>query len=358
MKSSAHKPRSGFRAVHRLIAVFPLIVSQAAAVTAATQDPNAATPILVPSEPREGETTYTVGSPEELRGVTKAYVLAPRESQQESLAIAIQLTVPTLTVLKAQIPVVGVRSPVALGEFEVLAEFIPESEKAERGVGLVIRIPKGESTPRILLSLKGPDADHPLTPTVFGYIFGQAFREANGLEPPVEETVTTGDYGHLASGMTFPARTGAFERGGITQFDEHGNDVGVQYVLRAGESRTTVTVFVYSRGTQAITDSYFTEEMGSVAAAARVTFSEMTMGVEHPLPTGWSPGADRGRLLRLRDRESRSVSLVILLSRGSWFVKYRATYPLSLEDVTEAELPKLITGMGLPNPPRSGPSRP
>lgn len=157
--------------------------------------------------------------------------------------------------------------------------------------------------------------------------------------------------------MNFPARTGAFERGGITQFDEHGNDVGVQYVLRTGESRTTVTVFVYLRGTQTITDSAFTEEMASVAAAARGAFSEMTMGVEHPLPTGWSPSADRGRLLRFRDRETRRVSLVVLLSRGSWFVRYRATYPLSLEDVTEAELPKLMAGPGLPNSPRSGPSR-
>lgn len=121
MKSSAHKPLSGFLAVHRLIAVFPLIVSQAAAVTAATQDPSATTPPVVPTEHKEAESAHTVGSPEELRGVTKAYVLAPRESQQESLAIAIQVSVPTLTVLKAQIPAAGVRNAVALGEFEVLA---------------------------------------------------------------------------------------------------------------------------------------------------------------------------------------------------------------------------------------------
>jgi hypothetical protein len=69
------------------------MVSQATTVIAATQDSNATTHLVAPNEPKEVESAYTVGSPEELRGVTRAYVPAPRESQKESLAIATQFTV-------------------------------------------------------------------------------------------------------------------------------------------------------------------------------------------------------------------------------------------------------------------------
>jgi hypothetical protein len=158
-----------------------------------------------------------------------------------------------------------------------------------------------------------------------------------------------GSYTHPASRLEFPETVAGFHRGEITQFDAHGENLGVGYDYEAADASIAVTVYV--RRPLMLEDGEV-ESLGSQFAIER----ELIRRYHQDTAEQWSLDVEMeaaGRSLPAYAAEFRYndlfayarhdvVSFLYLFDSDGWFVKYRITYPEPQDAAASAVVARLL----------------
>jgi hypothetical protein len=166
-------------------------------------------------------------------------------------------------------------------------------------------------------------------------------------EPAVDLDVE-GPWTH-PSGMVFPDLAAGFRRISVTRFPGGEDNYGAGYELVDGREKiASVTVYVYPNGGLGL-DDHFAQVVADVddshatTPRSRETTAVAQAGsMANGRSATWAYREEFGR--REQDLESRAL----LFSRGSWFVKYRVTFPAGQRGRVEAELDELLRTLQMP----------
>src|ERR1051325_10301323 len=142
---------------------------------------------------------------------------------------------------------------------------------------------------------------------------------------------------HDGTQFQFPKRVGNFERVDVKKYDAAGTDMGVGY--NDVQDGVALTVYVYPVRANA---------GGSVVEHFKVCKNEVMMAHAGTKPVAENsiqiaPGGKQqeGRWAsfaykqEFAHREQLVASELYLFQKGSWFIKYRATYPMAVKAIGE-----------------------
>ncbi len=169
-----------------------------------------------------------------------------------------------------------------------------------------------------------------------------------------EALSSTGTFTHDPSGLTFPIAVGDFQRVDIYQFDVEGENIGVTYQLTDDAKPVTVSVYVYpspsivslgspesvTKSAQATLCQQEFETTKQEIMAARTNASHLESdtsgGIQNLLARFEYEEAFAGKQQRLS-----SILELSCYMDDQWNIKYRVTYPSSVE--VQQELQQLQT---------------
>ena len=155
-----------------------------------------------------------------------------------------------------------------------------------------------------------------------------------------------GTYIHPYYSMGFPEEVSQFRRINITQFDTHGYDLGVDYVLLALGAEVHISVYVYpvkdSQGSpDDVVERHFVQvksELTRVHPGARmISEGEASLSLAPDAAGKGKRAVFSYEGVRLKRRQQLRSELCLFL-RGPWFVKYRMTYPETQSDAVELHI--------------------
>lgn len=204
---------------------------------------------------------------------------------------------------------------------------------------------------RVLLEFK-PNKKYKTLPLVFliATLAGCFGSSPQYLTRP-EAISVAGPYIHKPSGFSFPVTAGEFKRGPVYQYDVQGRNIGVAYNL-VDESRTiAATVYIYpSPAIMSIGSP------SSVVETARTHLCQQEFDVQNREIMAAHPNARLIDMSESSEGAIRHFSLFeykevfanvrqLLFSelelscyvKGKWTVKYRITYPKTLDVVHEVK---------------------
>lgn len=165
-----------------------------------------------------------------------------------------------------------------------------------------------------------------------------------------------GAYTHERSGMTFPLAVGDFRRSLVQRYDQDGLDLSAGYDLYLTQQKIAVTVYVYPApplvsigsppGTVASARTFLAKsefEARKREVLQSRSGARLTEDTEISVPIGGTFRVGRMATFEYQDqfagqRQSpRSHLCMFNFVGGTWALKYRITYPASLEATREID---------------------
>lgn len=149
-----------------------------------------------------------------------------------------------------------------------------------------------------------------------------------------ERIAAQGEWRHPSADFTFPERVGEFSRIAINRYSQDYSDVSVGYAIRAPDGRITITLFVYTDGS----DSPKSE------GDLRIHFAKMSTQVGRSLGGSASavPISEAAWPHWLayeaevnQDGMPPFRSILLLKTCGKWYTKVRASYSSGMAQTFE-----------------------
>jgi hypothetical protein len=179
---------------------------------------------------------------------------------------------------------------------------------------------------------------------------GIGFAILRTYSPGSKQPTPTDTYIHAPSRFSFPPRVGIFAREVVKQYDREGMDVSVSYNM---DPTVAMTVYVYpipQGGPDGNLDGHFEnckrEVLSRHQRAELVSEAALTV----------APGGQRrpGKHAtftfteRFARREQAVRSELYLFAFGTWFIKYRVTYPVGQQAKAEPIIKTFIEELSWP----------
>lgn len=166
-----------------------------------------------------------------------------------------------------------------------------------------------------------------------------------------------GAWAHDKSGMTFPIAVGDFQRGTVQRYDQEGLDVSVGYNLFDSRRQIIATVFVYPAPSLVSIGSP-TETVASARTflaknefetrkreilqprpgAQLIEDTEISIPIDGTVRIGRIATFEYEEKFSGRQQPLRSHLCMFNFVDGKWAIKYRITYPKSLEATREIDV--------------------
>ncbi len=165
-----------------------------------------------------------------------------------------------------------------------------------------------------------------------------------------------GAYTHERSGMTFPLAVGDFRRSLVQRYDQDGLDLSAGYDLYLTQQKIAVTVYVYPApplvsigsppGTVASARTFLAksefearkrEVLQSRPGARLIEDTEISVPIGGTLRVGRMTTFEYEDQFAGQRQSLRSHLCMFNFVGGTWALKYRITYPASLEATREID---------------------
>ncbi len=150
---------------------------------------------------------------------------------------------------------------------------------------------------------------------------------------------------HAASGFSFPARIGAFERGQVIQYTQEGDDVSVGY--DEAQSGIVATLYVYPTRGRSLGEEFSgrqREVNGSYPTVDLVSTGKAQVTPRH------QPAMQAIYLLvaELGGKPRKLRSELLVAQAGKWFVEYRISYPAENQAAAQPKVNQLKQAFAWP----------
>lgn len=158
------------------------------------------------------------------------------------------------------------------------------------------------------------------------------------------------DLDHPASGMRFPIEVEGFQRDGMSRYDQRGDDVSVGYHRLDEQMALTATVYIFpSDRYGGDIDVQFAEARDAVLRNRRGA-ELIGQGDMKILQLGEYRTGRRAHFLVKDPTGERplAVSHLFLFVHGSWFIKYRATFPAHQHEQCDDALLRFMAALPWP----------
>lgn len=174
----------------------------------------------------------------------------------------------------------------------------------------------------------------PLRPLLTGLLGLAALVLAPPLATPLAAQTAidppAGPWTHRGTGTQFPETVGDYQRGGITEYDDTGDDASVSYTRRIGDHALVVTLYVYPQ----YPDTTCDDEFAGVEQAIDKYPGSQRIAEGKTLPPAGRGGltARTARYLIPAGAMKEGIPALVsdaylyCTSDGQWLVKYRASW--------------------------------
>jgi hypothetical protein len=162
---------------------------------------------------------------------------------------------------------------------------------------------------------------------------------------------------HPAAGAVFPPQIAKFQRDEIRAYDPAGRDISATYHVAAPEETVLATLYVYpAQSTGPVSDDGLKQHFDKVQSDVRQVHPAAMLIDERQVDTLENGQRTRGYLATFgfsdtfAGRYQPVYSSVYLYSHGSWFVKYRVTYPEAQRDTVEGDVKDFVASLSWSEP--------